>query len=209
MQFYHHIVAEKSFLVLQELKRKYQFILIGGWAVFLYTHSLKSKDIDIIVDYNELGALRQDYPIIKNERLKKYEIKLEEIDVDIYIPHYSSIGLKLEAVKSNTIKREGFLLPVLEILFLLKLYVWQERRGTAKGKKDELDILSLAMLPEFNWRRYLYYLEEYNFIQYHENFVFLLKKTKNIPELGVNEYKMARFKKEITIFFRKTPKEER
>lgn len=67
MQFYHQVVTEKSFLALQELKRKYRFILIGGWAVFLYTHSLKSKDIDIIIDYNELGALQKDYPIIKNE----------------------------------------------------------------------------------------------------------------------------------------------
>lgn len=197
MQFYHQITTEKSFLALQELQKKYRFILIGGWAVFLYTHSLKSKDIDIIVDYDQLGALQKDYQVIKNERLKKYEIKLEETDVDIYIPYYSLLGLALATVQNNTVKREGFLVPALEILFLLKLYVWQERLGTPKGKKDELDILSLARLPEFNWRQYLAYLKKYNFSRYGKEFIVLLKKTKSVPELNINEYKMAKFKKEV------------
>jgi hypothetical protein len=59
MQFYHEIITEKSFQFLQELKREYEFVLIGGWAVFLYSHSLKSKDIDIIVDYSELAKLKK------------------------------------------------------------------------------------------------------------------------------------------------------
>lgn len=197
MQFYHQIITEKSFFILQKLQRKYQFILIGGWAVFLYTHSLKSKDIDIIVDYDELGALRKDYQIIKNERLKKYEIKLEETDVDIYVPYYSFLGLEFEIVRNSAVKREGFSVPLLEVLFLLKLYVWRERLGTAKGKKDELDVLSLAMLPEFNWRQYLFYSKQHSFNKYHEEFVSLLKGTKDIPELGINEYKTAKLKKGV------------
>ena len=50
MQYYHDIITEKSFEFLQELKKKFNFVLIGGWAVFLYARTLKSKDIDIIVD---------------------------------------------------------------------------------------------------------------------------------------------------------------
>lgn len=49
MQFYNDIITQKSFAYLQILKKKYDFILIGGWAVFLYSRSLKSKDIDIII----------------------------------------------------------------------------------------------------------------------------------------------------------------
>ncbi|HQO27670.1 MAG TPA: hypothetical protein PKX21_01230 [Candidatus Pacearchaeota archaeon] len=49
-QFYHHLVTEQSFKLLQELKRRLDFILIGGWAVFVYTQALRSKDIDIVVD---------------------------------------------------------------------------------------------------------------------------------------------------------------
>lgn len=55
------------------------------------------------------------------------------------------------------------------------------------------------MLPEFNWPQYLSNLEEYDFIKYHKEFVSLLQKTKNIPELSVNDYKMAKFKKGIKI----------
>ena len=49
---------------------KYQFILIGGWAVWLYTHQLKSKDIDLLVKFDTLEKLRYDFPLTKNERLK-------------------------------------------------------------------------------------------------------------------------------------------
>ena len=88
MEYYQNIITAKSFQILQALKRQYDFILIGGWAVFLYTHTLKSKDIDIIVDYPALEKLRADFDLRKNDRLKKYEISREEIDVDIYVPFF-------------------------------------------------------------------------------------------------------------------------
>lgn len=197
MEFYHQIITEKSFKFLQELKRKYQFILIGGWAVFFYSHSLKSKDIDIIVEYRELANLQGDYHFSKNERLKKYEIKFEEVDVDIYVPYYSFLGIDPAVVSNFTILREGFRLPILEMLFSLKLYAWQERVGSPKGKKDEIDIFSLAFLPEFDWEKYYSFIQEYSFEKHHREFISLLKKTKNIQELNINNYSMARLRKII------------
>jgi len=47
-QFYQKIITEKSWEALTVFKKQFDFILIGGWAVYLYTHALKSKDIDII-----------------------------------------------------------------------------------------------------------------------------------------------------------------
>ena len=197
MEFYHNIITEKSFKILQALKRQYNFILIGGWAVFLFAGSLKSKDVDIILDYDELAKLKDEYDVIKNERLKKYEVKMEEVDIDIYLPHYSDLGIKVEEVKERTVLRNGFRLPWLEVLFLLKLYAWQSRQGSVKGRKDELDIFSLAMLPEFNWNRYLSLIKDYNFENYHNSFVSLLRDAKNVKELNVNEQKMAKIRKEI------------
>lgn len=75
MQYYHKLVTDKSYQFLQNLKRSYEFVLIGGWAVYLYTQALKSKDIDIIVDYKELAKLKENFDVFKNDRLKKYEIK--------------------------------------------------------------------------------------------------------------------------------------
>jgi len=197
MQYYHQLVTEKSFRFLQELKKDYRFVLIGGWAVFLHTHSLKSKDIDIIVDYDELVKLKDDYEVFKNDRLKKYEIKTGEFDIDIYLPHYSKLGVDIEWTKKRSAAREGFFVPELEVLFLLKLRAWKERRGSAKGRKDELDIFSLAALPEFDWKKFSNYVEEQELGEEKRLFADLLKKTGSVPELGINEQRMAKLRKYI------------
>jgi len=50
-----------------------RFVLIGGWAVWLYTQQLKSKDIDIVIDLPTLDALKSAYEIEKNHRLKTFQ----------------------------------------------------------------------------------------------------------------------------------------
>ncbi len=197
MQFYHDITTEKSFKFLQKLKKNYDFILIGGWAVFLYTRALKSKDIDIVVDYDELAKLKETHDVFKNDRLKKYEIKTGEFDVDIYLPHYSDLGVDIERIKTSAVAREGFRVPELEALLLLKLYAYESRRGSVKGQKDELDILSLAILPEFDWGKYKRLMKKSGFLKYHKQFLGLLKRTVRVEELGINEQKMAKIRKDI------------
>lgn len=195
MQYYHDIITEKSFKFLQELQKEFNFVLIGGWAVYLYSHSLKSKDIDIIVDYSELGKLKEKYEVFKNSRLKKYEIKTGEFDVDIYLPHYSQLGMDLTGATGSAIVKEGFRVPRLETLFLLKLFAWRERQGSAKGEKDKLDIFSLAFLPEFNWKDYLDLANKGEFAGLRGQFAALLEKTIDIKELGINLQAMSKFKK--------------
>jgi len=197
MQFYHSLVTEKSYKFLQSLKRDYQFILIGGWAVYLYTRALKSKDIDIIINYDELAKLREDFDVFKNDRLKKYEIKTGEFDIDIYLPHYSELGIDAQEIQKKSIAREGFIVPELEILFLLKLHAWGERRGSAKGRKDELDIFSLIFLPEFSSTKYLSQIKKHKMDKLHGDLMALIKNTSRIEELGINEQKMAKLKKII------------
>jgi len=197
MQFYHSLVTEKSYEFLQDLKRGYKFILIGGWAVYLYTRALKSKDIDIIIDYPELAKMRGKNEVFKNDRLKKYEIKTGEFDIDIYLPHYSELGIDAEVIQKKSIVREGFVVPELEILFLLKLFAWKNRKGSAKGRKDELDIFSLIFLPEFDWKKYLVQIKKFDMDELRKDLVALVKNTSRIEELGVNEQKMAKLKKFI------------
>ena len=79
MAYYHDLITQKSWEELKKLKKKFNFVLIGGWAVYLYSKTLKSKDIDILIEYEELIKLRKVYEISKNERLKKYEARKEEI----------------------------------------------------------------------------------------------------------------------------------
>jgi len=197
MQFYHSLVTEKSYEFLQDLKRDYQFILIGDWAVYLYTRALKSKDIDIIVNYDELAKLRENFDVFKNDRLKKYEIKTGEFDIDVYLPHYSKLGVDAQEIQKKSIVREGFVVPELEMLFLLKLFAWKNRKGSAKGRKDELDIFSLIFLPEFDSKKYLVQIEKHRMDELHGDLAALIKNTSRIEELGINEQKMAKLKKII------------
>ncbi|KKT26489.1 MAG: hypothetical protein UW11_C0011G0020 [Parcubacteria group bacterium GW2011_GWA2_43_9b] len=197
MEYYHSLITQKSFDFLQKLRREFEFILIGGWAVFLYSHSLKSKDIDIIVDYSQLAKLKEIYNVAKNDRLKKYEIKTGEFDIDVYLNHYSELGVGISEIEKYTAGKQGFRVPGLEILFLLKLFAWLSRRGSVKGKKDELDIFSLAFLPEFDWLKYGKLVEDLKFEKYGQSFLQLLTKTRAIAELGINEQKMAKTRKNI------------
>ena len=140
MEYYQDLITKKSFKILQDLRKKYKFILIGGWAVFLHTHSLKSKDIDLIIEYEELEKLRKDFDLIKNDRLKKYEIIINEIDIDLYLPFYSKIGIPAEEIKKHSTSIEGFSVPMAEVLLILKQIAYKERSASPKGEKDKVEI---------------------------------------------------------------------
>jgi hypothetical protein len=45
--YYNDLITQKSWQTLQVLRGRLEFVLIGGWAVYLYTKALKSKDIDL------------------------------------------------------------------------------------------------------------------------------------------------------------------
>lgn len=196
-QYWHNLITEKSFQLLKELNRSYKFILIGGWAIFLYTQALKSKDIDIVLDYKELSRLKEKFEIIKNSRLKKYEVKKEGVDIDIYLPYFSNPGLPAEDLKNFVVSKEGFQVPWPEILLILKQKVFLERRNTPKGSKDKLDIFSLLMLPELDWQRYKKILRKYQLTNLLSELKNLLEETFELKELGLSRHKMAKFKKEV------------
>lgn len=195
MAFYHNLVTEKSWLILKTLHRKYKFILIGGWAVFLYTQSLKSKDVDLICSYKELSRFKKDFEIIKNQRLKKYEFKIGEVDVDVYLPHFSKLGIPVEEVEKFVIKRESFNLPRVEILCILKQTAHKERIVSIKGKKDKIDIISLLKVSDFDFKFYIDCLKKYECEFLQEDLIDLLKNVRHVPELDLNEHQFAKFRK--------------
>lgn len=197
MEFYHEIITEKSFKILQDLKRQFDFILIGGWAVFLYARTLKSKDIDIIVDYSQLAKLKRTLDVSKNERLKKYEAKIEEVDIDIYLPHYSNIGFPVEEIKNYSQSVEGFKVPLPEVLLILKTYVWNQRKNTPKGKKDLIDIFSILSKDIIDWEKYKRLIEKYNLAEIDQQLKEIILSTKSISELNLLNHQMSRLKKKI------------
>ena len=196
MDYYSNLITEKSFKILQDLRRKYKFILIGGWAVFLYTHSLKSKDIDLIIEYEELEKLRGNFTLNKNDRLKKYEIIINEIDIDLYLPFYSKIAIPVEEIKKYLTNLEGFSVPKPEILLILKQAAYIERAGSQKGEKDKIDIISLLNLG-LDLKFYKKTLKEYKREKYITELKNLLQVVIEVPELELNQFKYSKLKKKI------------
>jgi len=197
MQYYQDLITAKSFKILQDLKKNYDFILIGGWAVWLHTQKLKSKDIDIIIDYAELEELKKKFILNKNERLKKYEVQIEQTDIDIYLPHYSDLRIPLEEIKEYTQNIESFIILRPEILIILKQTAFLERKGSAKGEKDKVDIIALLQLNNFDFKLYREILEKYNLENYVQNLKDLLVDMHELSELDLNQYQYSKFKKRV------------
>lgn len=196
-QYYQETVTDKSWTLLQKLKKDVQFVLIGGWAVYLYTKALKSKDIDIIIDYANLTDLESVGKIHKNERLLKYEVKNEEVDIDIYLPYYSNLGLPVEVVMKHTQLIQTFTVPQKEMLVATKLFAYQSRQGSAKGQKDKIDILSIIFLKGFDFDKLYELITKYDQKSLLKILKSIIVSTYEIKELGINRHQYARIKKEI------------
>lgn len=195
--FYQQFLTDKSFEILKDLKKRYQFILIGGWAVYFYTHSLKSKDIDIIIDFSELEKIKKDFPLEKNERLKKYQIKIEEIDIDIYLPYYSNLGVAVEKIIKNTQSINGFDVLEKEILLITKLKAYENRKSSIKGQKDLIDILSLVFLEDFDFEYFFELVKNHKLAKYVDLLEKILKETKEAEELSLNRHSFGKKKRKI------------
>jgi len=197
MDFYHDLVTETSWKLLQRLRRKYEFILIGGWAVFLYTKALKSKDIDLVLGYDALEKLKNTFEVRKNARLKKYEARNAEVEIDIYVPHYSNPGLPAEELGKYATSLEGITTIEKEVLAILKEKALIERAQTVKGRKDLIDFVSLVRLENFSWERYQGLIREYGLKKYSAFARAVLAQTQSVEELELNVHAIAKLKRKI------------
>ena len=184
-EFWNEQLTAASWEKLQEMAKKYDFVLIGGWAAFLWTGMHRSKDIDIVVGYKALERLRQDYALTKNDRLKKYEAKLDKFDIDIYVPFYSVLSLPLESLESTRI--QGITTVTAEGLLVLKQGAEIDRRGSVKGRKDAIDIVTLLVHGGVDLEKYAGLVEEHG-LEYKKELERVVKKfdVKDLKFLGMN-----------------------
>ena len=205
VEFWIEMVTNKSFEKLIELSKKYKMVVIGGWAAYLLTNLHKSKDIDIIVDYDVLFKMKKEHALVKNERLKKYEIKAGEFDIDIYLPSYSKLMLPIKKILSNTQSVNGIRVPKPEVLVILKQGAEIDRRNSIKGKKDLIDILALLIYSGFDMAKYKILIKE-------ENLMFLAKElvneimafdSRDLKYIGLNVKEFSDWKKKFLLEFKK------
>src|SRR3989338_4151614 len=196
MDYWNSILTEKSWRILIDLKKeRFDFIVIGGWAAYLLTKLHKSKDIDILLkDYKDLDYLKKNYDLIKNDNLKKYEIKFEEIDLDVYVPFYSRLAIPAEDLKKYTIKIQGFEVVRPEALLILKQGAEKDREHSAKGEKDKIDIMTLLLLADINFDEYFNLLKIYRLEDYYERLKHIVNNFSEIKYIDINprEFKLKK-----------------
>ena len=202
MEFWNSQLTEKSWKILQELKRKYDFILIGGWAIYLWTKQQKSKDIDIVVNIEELQKLKAEN-LSKNDHLKKYEIKTGEIDIDIYVSHFSKLAVAPENLEKYARDVEGFRVISQEVLLVLKQGAYEDRKNSTKGEKDKIDILSLLFFSDINLKHYKSVLKEYSLTHYLEGLLNLVRSFNDYNSLGLTPRELKLKKKAVLEDLRK------
>lgn len=198
-EFWNSLLTEQSWNFLKELSLKpFKFAVIGGWATYLWTRQHKSKDIDILLfGFNDLEYLRQNFNLVKNDALRKYEIKSGDFDIDIYVPHYSVFPIPPEEMLKHIAQIENIKVVSPEILLITKQEAEKDREHSVKGTKDRIDILSILLFTGINFSLYRELLKRYG----KEEFLGRLKKIissfSELQYLRLNprEYKLK--KKEL------------
>jgi hypothetical protein len=127
-------IVEKSWQVLGQLRGLADFILIGGWGVYLWTKKLKSRDIDVCIDQENFyklqsRLLQRDYGLKRNVRLMKFEALIDDVEVDIYTPFMSKLVVPCLDMFDKKLYSliERFKVAIPEVLVLLKTQAAQQR----------------------------------------------------------------------------------
>ena len=196
MEFWHDIITERSWKILQDIKREFDFILIGGWAVYLWTRAFKSKDVDILIDIKNLDYLKNNFDLRKNENLKKYEIKKDGIDIDVYVAFYSKLIIPVEDLVKYTTKIESFKVVKKEALLILKQGSEKEREFSEKGLKDRIDIITL-LLNDIDFKEYYKLVEKYKLDDFPSRLKIIINNFKDLKYINLNPREFKLKKQEI------------
>lgn len=197
MEFWNSDITNESWKELLVLSTKYNFILIGGWAIYLYTKLQKSRDIDMVVDYDQIKLLFVDFEMRKNPSLYRYEIKFQKFDIDVYTPFYSKLTVPPEDLINNYTLIENTRVPRVEEVLILKLGAFDDRMNSIKGQKDRLDITGLAFYSNIDYSRLKTLLNKYekpSYIDLYVNAIAHIEK-RLLPFLNLNESTYAKMKK--------------
>jgi len=193
MEYWNEIATQKSWEILQKIGKELDFVLIGGWAVYLWAKSHKSKDIDIVINHKELNKLKLNYNLKKNDNLKKYEIRIDDIDIDIYLPFYSKLPL-LGNIGNYASKVEGFKVMRPEALLVLKQAAEVSRQNTEKGLKDRIDIMDLLLKCQMDFAEYKNILQKENLSNFKNRLLQIITVFSELKYLDLNpgEFKLRK-----------------
>lgn len=136
--------------------------------------------------------LKNSYDLRKNDKMKKYEIKTGEIDIDIYVRHFSPLIIPPEKIEATKI--EGFDVAKPEFLLALKQAAEEQRSSSEKGEKDRVDIINLLLKCDIDFAKYAGLLRESNKEHLIRKLITIVKTCKEYDYFGMNprEFKLSK-----------------
>ena len=151
MEFWNDWAIDRSWKVLQMLAKEFDVVVIGGWGAYLYTKTIKSKDVGVLTDFTTLDEIGKRFPLRKNVKLRKYEVIVDEVSIDIYVFYYSKFVIPASELLKLVVRIEGIKTLCPEALVILKQQAEKERTHSVKGLKDRVDIINLLINSNFDW----------------------------------------------------------
>lgn len=129
-------------------------IFIGGVAVYLHIAGEKlptyfreySHDGDFYISLADYKDLREIEEVTQNKRLEKSQIIKNGIDFDIYLEHNNTLRVTYEDAQRYSVVVENVRIACLEHLLVLKMDAYIDRYGSAKGSKDERDLIRIVTM---------------------------------------------------------------
>ncbi len=198
MEFWNSDLTTQSWNAMQDLKtRGIPFIVIGGWAAYLWSRMHKSKDLDIVLrQVSDISILRDKFNLKKNDHLKKYEVKIGDIDIDIYLPFYSRLAIPTEDISHYVSYVDGFCVVVPELLLILKQGAELDRSHSVKGQKDRIDIVTLLCFAPIDAKLYFRMIKKYK-LPYEKRLKEIIISFQDVKHLDMTVHDYAKKKKTL------------
>jgi hypothetical protein len=137
-------------------------VFIGGIAVYLHTMAARpvrarspipragdpwmefSHDADMYIGFTDLTDLRDLENLTPNRRLSKTQFIKSGAEFDVYVERQHTLRVKYDDAVTNSTVIDHVRVACLEHLLLLKIDAYNDRKGSAKGDKDQRDIVRIV-----------------------------------------------------------------
>lgn len=192
---------ERLWRAVHELSEMFgaRLVFIGGVAVYLHVEAARgpkslmlefSHDGDFYISAADFLDLIDVEDVTANYRLHKHQLTKDGIEFDVYKEYSNRLRVRYEDVAMASVVIENVRVAALEHLLLLKLDAYADRHGSAKGRKDERDLIRIGYLLSAGMNRSLLapYLSK--------DHVIVLDSLKRSPEIvelcGGNAHEAAK-----------------